>query len=69
MFTPRCTQLHCGVSLWVAQEKIPVLCDAQNNKGIAVSLLIFICHVDASRSIVNSQGRSLLAPLNRASKV
>ena len=35
MFTPRCTQLHCAVSLWVAQEKIPVLCDAQNNIGIA----------------------------------
>ena len=44
MFTPRCTQLHCGVSLWVpvAEEKIPVLFDALNNIGIAMSLLIFI---------------------------
>ena len=42
MFTPRCTQLHGGVSLWVAEEKIPVLCDTQNNIGIAMSLLIFI---------------------------
>ena len=61
MLTPRCTQLHCGVSLWVTEEKIPVLCDTQNNIGIAMSLLIFILHVDASRSIVNSQGRSLLS--------